>query len=157
MTSMTICLWFDTEAEQAAKLYTSIFGGSVTGTQRYGKAGPGEPGSVMTVSFEAAGMPFVGLNGGPAHAQFTEAVSVQVHCESQDLVDEYWARLTDGGEEGQCGWLKDRFGFSWQIVPNRLIELLGDPDPQRSSRAMQAMLGMSKIDIPALEKAAGGG
>ncbi len=157
MTSMTICLWFDTEAEEAAQLYTSIFGGTVTDTQHYGEAGPGEPGSVMTVAFEAAGMPFVALNGGPAHAHFTEAVSVQVHCESQELVDEYWARLTDGGEESRCGWLKDRFGLSWQIIPNRLMELLGDPDPERSSRAMQAMLGMRKIDIPAMEKAAAGG
>jgi predicted 3-demethylubiquinone-9 3-methyltransferase (glyoxalase superfamily) len=157
MTSMTICLWFDTEAEEAAQLYTSIFGGTVTDTQRYGEAGPGEPGSVMTVSFEAAGMSFVGLNGGPAHAQFTEAISVQVHCESQELVDEYWARLTEGGEEGPCGWLKDQFGLSWQIIPDRLTELLGDPNPERSSRAMQAMFAMTKIDVPALEKAAAGG
>jgi len=156
MTSMTICLWFDTEAEQAAQLYTSIFGGTITHTQRYGEEGPGEPGSIMTVSFEAAGMSFAGLNGGPGHSSFTEAISVQVYCETQDLVDEYWARLTDGGEEDACGWLKDRFGLSWQIIPTRLMELISDPDPERSSRAMQAMLGMTKIDIAALEEAAAG-
>ncbi len=156
MTSMTICLWFDTEAEQAAQLYTSIFGGTITHTQRHGEAGPGEPGSVMTVSFEAAGMSFVGLNGGPAHSSFTEAISVQVYCETQELVDEYWARLTDGGEEDACGWLKDRFRLSWQIIPTRLMELISDPDPERSSRATQAMLGMTKIDIAALETAAAG-
>ena len=156
MTRMTTCLWFDTEAEEAAQLYTSIFGGTISDTQRYGENGPAAAGSVMMVSFEVAGMPFVALNGGPMHAGFTEAISVQVHCETQGEVDDYWARLTEGGEEGQCGWLKDRYGLSWQIIPDQLGTYLGDPDPGRAGRAMQAMLGMKKIDVAELERAAAG-
>jgi predicted 3-demethylubiquinone-9 3-methyltransferase (glyoxalase superfamily) len=122
---------------------------------RYGKAGPGPEGTVMTVSFELDGEEFIALNGGPEFT-FDEAISFQVSCGSQDEVDELWKRLTEGGEESQCGWLKDRYGLSWQIVPTRLPELISDPDPERAQRAMSAMLGMTKIDIAALEQAAAG-
>jgi len=150
MTKITPWLWFDTQSEDAATFYTSLFDHSrITGVDRFGEAGPGPAGSVMTVSFELEGQPMVALNGGP---QF--AISFQVNCESQDEVDRLWKALTDGGEEGQCGWCKDRFGVSWQIVPSRLHELLSDPDPERSQRAMRAMFEMKKIDIAALERAA---
>jgi predicted 3-demethylubiquinone-9 3-methyltransferase (glyoxalase superfamily) len=153
MDKITVFLWFDTQAEAAAALYTSTFKNSrVTGVTRYGEAGPGEPGSVMTVTFELDGHPFVGLNGGPNYT-FSDAISFQVSCESQEEVDYFWARLADGGEEGPCGWLKDRFGVSWQVTPSRLSELISDPDPGRSQRAVQAMLGMKKIDVAALEEA----
>jgi predicted 3-demethylubiquinone-9 3-methyltransferase (glyoxalase superfamily) len=156
MGRITPCLWFDTEAEEAATFYTSVFANSrITGVARYGKAGPRPEGMVMTVNFELDGLEFVGLNGGPEFT-FDEAISFQVSCQSQAEVDEYWARLTDGGEEGPCGWLKDRYGVSWQIIPTRLMELLDDPDPDRSQRAMTAMLGMKKIDVAALELAAAG-
>jgi predicted 3-demethylubiquinone-9 3-methyltransferase (glyoxalase superfamily) len=156
MGRITPCLWFDTEAEEAATFYTSVFPNSrITGVARYGKAGPRPEGMVMTVNFELDGLEFVGLNGGPEFT-FDEAISFQVSCQSQAEVDEYWARLTDGGEEGPCGWLKDRYGVSWQIIPTRLMELLDDPDPDRSQRAMTAMLGMKKIDVAALELAAAG-
>jgi predicted 3-demethylubiquinone-9 3-methyltransferase (glyoxalase superfamily) len=156
MQKITPFLWFDDQAEEAANLYTSIFDNSkILNVSRYGEAGPGEPGSVMTVEFELEGQKFVGLNGGPAH-QFTEAVSFAVNCETQDEVDELWAKLTDGGEEGPCGWLKDRFGLSWQIVPTALPRLLTDPDREKAGRAMQAMMGMSKIEIAELERAAAG-
>lgn len=157
MPKITPCLWFDTEAEDAANLYTAIFPNSrITDISRYGDAGPREAGMVITVSFELDGQEFMGLNGGPQFT-FDEAISFTVSCGSQEEVDEYWDRLTaNGGEESQCGWLKDRFGVSWQIVPTRLSELLGDPDPARAQRAMQAMLQMRKIDIAALEKAAAG-
>ncbi|HEX2042862.1 MAG TPA: VOC family protein [Acidimicrobiales bacterium] len=156
MGRITPCLWFDTEAEEAATFYTSVFPNSrITGVARYGKAGPRPEGMVMTVNFELDGLEFVGLNGGPEFT-FDEAISFQVSCQSQAEVDEYWARLTDGGEEGPCGWLKDRYGVSWQIIPTRLVELLDDPDPDRSQRAMTAMLGMKKIDVAALELAAAG-
>lgn len=144
-------LWFDNQAEEAANHYVSIFGGDskVLGVTYYTEASPGEPGAVMTVEFRLAGQEYVALNGGPQFP-FTEAISLSVDCESQAEVDELWARLTDGGEEGQCGWLKDRYGLSWQIVPRGLSEALSDPDPVKAARAMKAMLGMKKLDIEAL-------
>ena len=143
-------LWFDTQAEEAAAFYTSIFPDSkITNVARYGDAGPGPKGSAMTVAFELNGQEFVALNGGPQY-QFSEAISMYVSCDSQEEVDDYWAKLTEGGEEGPCAWLKDRYGVSWQIVPTRLTELLGDPDPEVSQRAMKNMMTMSKIDIAGL-------
>ena len=155
--AITPFLWFDTQAEEAAKLYTSIFPNSrILDITRYGEAGPGPKGSVMTVSFELNGQRFTALNGGPLF-KFTEAISFVVNVESQQQVDALWNRLTaDGGEESQCGWLKDRFGLSWQITPNALMRLLADPDRAKSQRVMQAMLGMKKIDIGGLERAAEG-
>jgi predicted 3-demethylubiquinone-9 3-methyltransferase (glyoxalase superfamily) len=156
MQKITPFLWFDGQAEEAAKLYTSIFGNSrILNISHYGEAGPGEAGSVMTVEFELEGLKFVGLNGGPVY-EFTEAVSLAVSCETQDEVDDLWARLSDGGEEGPCGWLKDRFGLSWQIVPTALPRLLSDPDRTKAGRVMQAMLQMGKIEIDGLERAAAG-
>jgi predicted 3-demethylubiquinone-9 3-methyltransferase (glyoxalase superfamily) len=154
MQKITTFLWFDNQAEEAARLYTSIFDNSrIVDVQRYGEGGPGPAGTVMTVRFELAGQQFIALNGGPHH-QFNEAISLYVDCGGQDEVDELWAKLTaDGGEEGPCGWLKDRYGLSWQVVPKRLIDLLGDPDPAKSSRVMQAMMQMKKIDVQALEDA----
>ena len=157
MQKITPWLWFDTEAEEAATFYTSVFESSrVLEVTRYGKAGPRPEGMVMTVSFELHGQELVALNGGPEFT-FNEAISFQVTCDSQDEVDELWAKLSEGGEEGPCGWLKDRYGLSWQIIPSRLPELLGDPDPEKSERAMRAMLEMKKIDIAALENAAAAG
>jgi predicted 3-demethylubiquinone-9 3-methyltransferase (glyoxalase superfamily) len=154
LSKITPCLWFDTEGEEAASFYTNIFKNSrILQVTHYGSAGPRPEGTVMTVSFELDGQPFVALNGGPQFT-FDEAISFQVSCESQDEVDEFWTRLSEGGEEGPCGWLKDKFGLSWQIVPTRLHELIGDPDPARSQRAMEAMLGMKKIDIGEIERAA---
>jgi predicted 3-demethylubiquinone-9 3-methyltransferase (glyoxalase superfamily) len=155
MQKITTCLWFDGRAEEAMNHYTSIFRNSKTGkVTRYGDAGPGPKGSVITCSFELEGREFTALNGGPQY-QFTEAISLSVDCADQAEVDYYWERLTaDGGAESQCGWLKDKFGLSWQIVPRRLIELLGDPDPRRARRATEAMLKMRKIDIAELERAA---
>jgi len=151
---ITTCLWFDTEGEEAAEFYCSVIPNSeVRDVTRYGEAGPGTPGAAMTVSFELDGRPFVALNGGPVFP-FTEAVSLQVSCKDQEEVDHYWSTLVEGGEESMCGWLKDRFGFSWQIVPSALPELLGDPDPDRAQRAMTAMLSMRKIDIEAIRRAA---
>jgi predicted 3-demethylubiquinone-9 3-methyltransferase (glyoxalase superfamily) len=153
MQKITTFLWFDDQALAAAQLYTSLFADSgIVSVQYYGEAGPGQAGTVMTVTFRLAGQEFIGLNGGPAFP-FTEAVSLSVDCDSQAEVDRLWERLTDGGEPSQCGWLKDRFGLSWQITPGRLRELLGDPDPAAAQRVMTAMLGMRKIDIPALEEA----
>jgi predicted 3-demethylubiquinone-9 3-methyltransferase (glyoxalase superfamily) len=156
-------LWYNDQAEEAANLYVDLFKtrsgaqaaeSKVTNVARYGEAGPGEPGSAMTVTFELDGQEFIALNGGPQFP-FTEAVSLFVHCDSQEEVDHFWNALTsDGGEESQCGWLKDRFGLSWQIIPDRLLELIGDPDPGRSQRAMEAMLKMRRIDVATLEKAA---
>ncbi|MFF0291986.1 VOC family protein [Kitasatospora sp. NPDC004615] len=150
-------LWFDNQAEQAAEFYVSVFRDArVTGVKRYSEAGPGPAGSVMLVSFELFGREYRALNGGPMFT-FNEAISLQVDCEDQAEVDRYWELLTaDGGQPGQCGWLKDRFGLSWQIVPRRMIELLEDPDPERANRAMTAMLAMTKLDLPALEAAADG-
>ena len=154
MTMITPCLWFDTEGEEAATFYTFVFPNSrIVEVARYGAAGPREEGTVMTVSFELDGQPFVALKGGPDFS-FSEAVSFQVDCESREDVDRYWSVLSEGGEEGPCGWLKDRFGLSWQIVPVRLTELLGDPDRDASQRVMQAMLGMRKLVIADLERAA---
>jgi predicted 3-demethylubiquinone-9 3-methyltransferase (glyoxalase superfamily) len=149
-------LWFDTEAEQAAEFYCSIFPGSrVVQVARYPEGGPGPVGTVMTVEFELDGQRVVGINGGPQFT-FSEAVSLQVDCADQDEVDHYWQRLGDGGQEGPCGWLKDRFGLSWQVVPTGMDEVFSDPDPARASRAMQAMLGMGKLDVEALRRAADG-
>lgn len=154
MSQITPCLWFDTQGEQAASFYTSLFPNSrITHVERYGEAGPRETGMVMTVSFELDGRPFTALNGGPEYS-FSEAVSFQVPCESQEVVDRYWEQLSEGGEEGPCGWLKDRFGVSWQIVPTRLPELLRHPDPATAQRVMSAMLKMRKIEVAALEEAA---
>jgi predicted 3-demethylubiquinone-9 3-methyltransferase (glyoxalase superfamily) len=154
MSAITPCLWFDTEAEEAATFYTSVFPNSgVREIARYGEAGSRPEGMVMTVAFELDGQPFTALNGGPEFT-FSEAISFQVSCESQEEVDRYWETLSEGGEEGPCGWLKDRFGVSWQIVPTALPRLLGDPDRERSQRVMQAMLGMKKIEIGELERAA---
>ena len=156
MQKIVPCLWFDTEGEAAAELYTSVFPNSkVLDVSRYGEAGPRPAGTVMTVSFELNGDEFLALNGGPQYT-FSEAVSFQVMCESQEEVDHYWSKLGEGGEHGPCGWLKDRFGLSWQIVPTRLAELLGDPDRERAHRAMAAMMKMGKLDIAELEKAAEG-
>lgn len=149
-------LWFDTQAEEAAKLYTSVFKNSKIGkTARYGDGGPGPKGSVMTIEFELEGMEFVALNGGP-HFKFTEAISLVVDCKSQAEVDELWEKLSAGGSQGQCGWLKDKYGLSWQITPRVLVELLSDPDPKKSQRVMEAMLQMTKIDIAKLKEAHAG-
>ncbi|MBQ0986266.1 VOC family protein [Streptomyces sp. F63] len=150
----TTCLWFDGRAEEAARFYTSVFeDGRIGKVSRYTEAGPGPAGSVVTVDFEINGQKFVALNGGPEFS-FTEAVSFQIHCESQDEVDHYWARLTeDGGEEGPCGWLKDRFGLSWQVVPTVLLDMVSDPDPEKAKRATEAMLGMKKLDVAGLRRA----
>ena len=155
MPAMTTCLWFDDQAEEAAEYYVGIFPNSkVTSVDRYGEGGPRPAGTVITASFELDGRPFVALNGGPEFT-FDEAVSIQVHCEGQEEVDYYWNALTaDGGEESMCGWLKDRFGFSWQIIPSRLTELLKDPDPGRAQRALGAMLKMRRIVVADLEAAA---
>ena len=149
-------LWFDTEAEEAADFYTSVFKDSriVTKTH-YTEGAPREAGMVMTVEWELDGQRFVGINGGPQF-KFDEAVSFQITCEDQDEVDYYWERLSEGGSEGQCGWLKDKFGLSWQVVPTGIEEVFADPDPKRAERAMQAMLGMGKLDIAALRCAADG-
>ena len=147
-------LWFDTEAEAAAEFYISVFKNSrIVNVMRYTEAGPRPAGMVMTVEFELNGQRFVGINGGPEFS-FSEAISFQIACETQDAVDYYWERLTDGGEEGPCGWLKDRYGLSWQVVPTGMEELFGDSDPKRAERAMQAMFGMRKLDIAALRRAA---
>ena len=154
--SITPFLWFDTQAEEAAQFYTSLFPNSaVHHVSHYGEAGPGTPGSVMTVDFELDGQRFTALNGGPEF-RFTEAISFQVSCETQDEVDHYWSALSESGEEGPCGWLKDRYGLSWQIVPTALPRLLGDPDRDKAQRAMAAMLKMRKLDIAELDRAAAG-
>ena len=154
MSKITPFLWFDTEGEDAAKFYTSIFPNSkITDVSHYGSAGPRPEGMVMTVAFELDGQKFVALNGGSNYT-FNEAISFQVSCKDQDEVDDYWSKLADGGEEGPCGWLKDRFGVSWQIVPTALPELLSNPDPEISQRVMAAMLQMRKIEIDELERAA---
>jgi predicted 3-demethylubiquinone-9 3-methyltransferase (glyoxalase superfamily) len=148
------CLWFDTQAEQAAEFYTSLFEDSrVVETSRYGEGGPRPAGTAMTVVFELEGLRFTALNGGPEFS-FNEAVSFQVSCEGQDEVDRLWDALSEGGEEGPCGWLKDRFGLSWQIIPTALPQLLSQPDPDKAQRVMQAMLAMKKLDIGELQRAA---
>ena len=154
MQTITPYLWFDDQAEEAMKLYCSIFKDSKIGeVSRYGEGGPGPKGKVMTANFRLLGQDFIALNGGPQF-KFNESISFLVNCDSQQEVDELWAKLTDGGEESQCGWLKDRYGLSWQIVPRALPELLNHKDPEKAQRAMQAMLGMKKIDIAALKRAA---
>lgn len=153
---ITPFLWFDQQAEEAAKFYTSIFPNSmVKKVVRCGEGGPGPAGSALTVAFQLEGLSFVALNGGP-HFKFTEAVSFVVNCQTQDEVDFYWEKLSAGGAQVECGWLKDRFGLSWQIVPTILPELLSDPDPARAGRVMQAMLQMKKLDIRALQQARDG-
>ena len=153
MQKITPFLWFDQQAEEAMNFYVSIFPNSrVLGLHRYGEAGPGPAGSVMTASFILDGQEFVALNGGPTF-RFTPAVSFVVNCRTQEEVDRMWALLGAGGREDQCGWLTDKFGLSWQVVPTALPELLGDPDPAKSARVMQAMLQMKKIDIAALQRA----
>jgi predicted 3-demethylubiquinone-9 3-methyltransferase (glyoxalase superfamily) len=154
MQKLTPCLWFDTEGEEAARFYTSVFPNSkIVDTARYGSAGPRPEGTVMTVSFELDGQKFLALNGGPEFT-FNEAISFQVDCKTQEEVDAFWSELSEGGEEGPCGWLKDKYGVSWQIVPTVLPELLSDPDREKSQRVMAAMLTMRKIEIDALERAA---
>jgi predicted 3-demethylubiquinone-9 3-methyltransferase (glyoxalase superfamily) len=148
------CLWFDGQAQQAAEHYTAIFPNSrITRLTHYGPDMPLPEGTVLTAEFVLDGQEYLALNGGPEFS-FTEAVSFQIHCADQDEVDHYWERLSEGGEEGPCGWLKDRFGLSWQVVPRRLTELMQDPDPGRANRAAQAMMGMKKIDIAEVERAA---
>jgi len=157
MGKVTPCLWFDLEAEEAAEFYVSLFKNSRVGTvSHYGEGSPRPAGTVLTVEFELDGQPFTALNGGPEFT-FNEAVSFQVSCADQGEVDHFWEGLSAGGEQGPCGWLKDKFGVSWQIVPTAMAELLGDPDPERARRAMTAMLGMKKLDIAALRAAADGG
>jgi predicted 3-demethylubiquinone-9 3-methyltransferase (glyoxalase superfamily) len=150
-------LWFDTEAEEAANFYISVFKNArMVSIARYTEAGPREAGMVMTVEFELDGQRFVGINGGPDF-KFNEAVSFQIDCEDQEEIDYYWDKLVEGGgEEGPCGWLKDRFGVSWQVVPAGMNELFNDPDPEKARRAMEAMLQMRKIDVAALRAAAEG-
>jgi predicted 3-demethylubiquinone-9 3-methyltransferase (glyoxalase superfamily) len=153
---LTPNLWFDTEAEEAAAFYTSIFENSrIVDVTHYNEAGPREAGTVMTVEWELDGQRFVGINGGPEF-QFNEAVSFQIACETQEEVDYFWEKLSDGGSEGPCGWLKDRFGVSWQVTPAGMDELIADADPERARRAMEAMLKMGKLDLPTLRRAADG-
>jgi predicted 3-demethylubiquinone-9 3-methyltransferase (glyoxalase superfamily) len=157
MKGLTTCLWFDNQAEAAARFYTTVFKHSKLGSiSRYGDAGAhasGRPkGTAMTVQFELAGQKFLGLNGGPQF-KFSEAISVVVNCEDQEEVDDFWAKLSDGGSEGPCGWLKDKYGLSWQIVPTVLGEMLSDPDPKKSERVMSAMLKMQRVDIATLQRA----
>ena len=153
MQKITPFLWFDNQAEEAMNFYVSIFKNSKVGkVSRYGEAGPGPKGTVMSATFQLEGQEFMALNGGPVF-HFTEAMSFFVDCKTQEEVDELWEKLCAGGQPGRCGWLKDKFGLSWQIIPSALMELLQDKDPQRSKRAMQAMLQMSKIDIAGLKQA----
>lgn len=153
MPKITPYLWFDHQAEEAMNFYVSLFKDSeILSVSRYDVEAPGSPGAVLTATFRLAGQEFMALNGGP-HFKFTEAISLFVSCETQEEVDELWAKLSEGGEVQQCGWLKDRYGLSWQIVPTALGEMLGDPDPQKAQRVMQAMLQMQKLDIAALRRA----
>lgn len=154
MQKITPFLWFDDQAEEAMNLYVSLFKNSkIVSVNRYGDAGPGQKGKIMTATFQLDGQQFMALNGGPQHFSFNESISFFVHCETQKEVDELWDKLSEGGEKSQCGWLKDKFGMSWQIVPNALGEFLGDPDPEKSKRVMEAMLQMDKIDIATLKRA----
>ena len=157
MQKITTYLWFDDNAEEAMKFYTSLFKNSkILSTSRYPEGSPGKPGTLMTGSFQLDGQEFMALNGGPQFP-FTEAISLLVNCETQQEVDELWAKLTaNGGQESQCGWLKDKFGVSWQIIPKQLGEMIGDKDPAKAKRAVDAMLKMKKIDIKALERARDG-
>jgi len=154
MPRITPNLWFDTNGQEAAEFYVSVFPNSaITGTTHYGEAGPGPAGTVLTVEFELDGQPFIAINGGP-HFTFDEAVSFLIECADQAEVDYYWSALSEGGEESQCGWLKDRYGLSWQVCPAGMKEILNDPDRGRAERATRAMLGMTKIDEAALHAAA---
>ena len=153
---ITPFLWFDSQAEEAANFYTSIFRNSrIVNVSRYSEVGPGRKGKVMVVAFQLDGQDFIALNGGPQF-RFTEAVSFVVNCETQGEVDEFWEKLSEGGEQVQCGWLKDKYGLSWQVVPTVLGELMTDPDPAKSKRVMEALLQMKKIDIQGLQKAYAG-
>ena len=153
MQKITPFLWFDNQAEEAMNFYVSIFKNSkILGVNRYGEGAPAPEGTVMPANFELDGQVFTALNGGPMF-KFSPAISFVVHCETQAEVDEYWAKLSAGGKENQCAWLDDKFGVSWQIVPNALVELLSDPDPAKAGRVMQAMMQMTKIDIAALQRA----
>ena len=165
MQKITPMLWYDEQAEEAANHYITIFSkrpGSAVGrskvlsTSRYGEAGPGPTGTVMVVEFELEGQAFTALNGGPQHFAFNEAVSLVVNCESQEEVDYFWTALSEGGEEGPCGWLKDRYGLSWQVTPTGLSEMLNSPNQEAAQRAMRAMLQMNKIDFAELERAFAG-
>ncbi|MCC6312558.1 MAG: VOC family protein [Thermomicrobiales bacterium] len=156
MQKITPFLWFDDAAEEAANFYVSVFDGAeMLSVNRVPPGGRGEPGAVLTVGFRIAGQHFTALNGGPEF-RFTEAISFVIHCQSQGEVDRYWDALTMGGEPGPCGWLKDKFGVSWQVVPDALVEMMGDEDGERAARVVRAMMGMSKIDIAALEGAYAG-
>lgn len=153
MQKITPFLWFDGRAEEAANFYTSVFKNSKIGTvSRYGEGGPGPKGSVMSATFQLEGQEFIALNGGP-HYSFTPAISFFIHCETQEEVDHYWDKLSDGGRTVQCGWLQDKFGLSWQVIPTILFKLLNDKDPAKSKRVMQAMLKMIKLDIQGLKDA----
>ena len=153
MQKITPFLWFDDKAEEAMNFYISIFRNSKIGSvTRYGEAGPGPKGTVMTATFQLDGQEFIALNGGP-HFKFTEAISFSVNCETQEEVDELWEKLSEGGEKGRCGWLKDKYGLSWQVNPTVLGEMLQDRDPEKSKRVMEAMLQMDKIDIKSLKQA----
>jgi len=154
---LTTCLWFDTEGEEAARFYTGIFkDGKISRIARYTEAGPGTPGAVMTVEFELNGQKFVALNGGTGRA-FSQAISLMIMCADQDEVDYYWSRLADGGQEVACGWVTDRYGLSWQVVPAVLMDLNTDPDRAKAARVFAAMLKMTKLDIATLEEAAAAG
>ena len=154
MPRLTPNLWFDTQGEEAAQFYTSVFPNSrIVEISHYGSAGPRDEGTVMTVTFELDGQRFVALNGGPEFT-FNEAISLEIECGDQAEVDRYWQALSGGGEEGPCGWLKDRYGLSWQVVPKRLMELVTDANPERGQRARAAMLQMRKLDVAELERAA---
>ena len=153
MQKITPFLWFDTQAEEAMNFYISIFKNSkVVGVSRWGEAGPVPKGTVMSATFELDGQKFMALNAGPQF-KFTEAISFFVNCETQEEVDEFWEKLSEGGEKSRCGWLKDKFGLSWQIIPSALGEMLNDKDPQKSKRVMEAMMQMGKIDIKILKQA----
>jgi predicted 3-demethylubiquinone-9 3-methyltransferase (glyoxalase superfamily) len=153
MPKITPFLWFDNQAEEAANFYVSVFKDSkILSVSRYGDAGPGPKGSVMVVNFELDKQRFIALNGGPQF-KFTEAISFTVDCTTQEEVDQFWSKLSQGGEPGPCGWLKDRYGLSWQIVPTILNELVSDPDPKKSNRVMEAMLQMKKLNIAGLKRA----
>jgi predicted 3-demethylubiquinone-9 3-methyltransferase (glyoxalase superfamily) len=157
MPTTTPCLWFDTQAEDAAQFYCSVFPNStITTISHYGEAGPRPAGEVMAVEFELDGTPYMALNGGPEFT-FDEAISFRIDCADQEEADHYWYALSKGGEESQCGWLKDRYGLSWKVVTRRLKELLADPDPGRATRATAAMLTMGRIDLAEVERAADGG
>ncbi|HXP46510.1 MAG TPA: VOC family protein [Terriglobales bacterium] len=153
MQKITLFLWFDSQAEEAATFYTSLFKNSkITGISRYGEAGPGPKGAVMTVNFELDGQKFIALNGGPVF-NFTPAISLFVNCETQGEVDDLWEKLSAGGEKSRCGWLTDKYGVTWQIIPTILGKLMGDPDRKKAGQVMKAMLQMDKIDIKRLEEA----